>query len=791
MSEERIALAVIAGDSAIEEGFERMLKSVAGKVHGVFVAYTGSGDHDRELSAVLDPEIFPEGCICPVGWDDDFALARNQSFDLVYEHMQAHSADPGSQFDWILWLDCDDVVPEHVDLQAVIRTMRTKRAHGAFVNYNYSLDPDTDTVFASHMKGRIFRTDIDWTREDPIHENCHGPIATRLTTIPAGDFSVNHLRGNVTNKRSRNRAIVERWYNENPDNLRAKMFMAHELKAEAELLPSGPQRFELLNAALLVYRDYIGLSEPDDDSYACNRQVADILMQLGRINDSINIDLQGIKMQPSWPASYCGITETLYRSGEYDGAVQWADITLRACQVPETLHVFNNLDLNYRPLMFKAAALRKLGRQDEALKIYRNEAALIYHDQHLEGQITETIQEIGARKVDVSEKNLRSIHDMNWGKQPEKSIAFFLTPHVEPWNPDTLRKSGLGGTETCVIKIAEELGARGWRVVIYGEPGDWQGRKVGNVEWYHSSYFHPDQPFTAVVGVRFPPIFDANVNTQAKLLWLHDVNVGDIRYFDGHDRFNEVDAIITPSDWHALHTRRVYGESSATPIVIPNGFDRDVFCHSESDSMARDPNRMVYASSPDRGLERLLDLWPEIKKQMPNAWLEIFYGWDTIDAIINDGAAHAPQLLSFKKRIVEMIENLGGKEGGIFWRGRVSQETLSSSLRRASVMPYPANFMETFGIVFVQAMTAGCIPVVPDLGALPDLVGDPHLIISGAPDSESFGERFVEAVVREAHATDGFRRTLAHSTEQYVWKDIADAWETALSTTINLRSVVA
>jgi hypothetical protein len=99
---------------------------------------------------------------------------------------------------------------------------------------------------------------------------------------------------------------------------------------------------------------------------------------------------------------------------------------------------------------------------------------------------------------------------------------------------------------------------------------------------------------------------------------------------------------------------------------------------------------------------------------------------------------------------------------------------------------------ETFGIVFAQAMTAGCIPVVPDLGALPDLVEDPNLTILGAPDSENFGQRFVDAVVREAQATDGYRRSMSHTTEQYVWSNVTDAWEALLAEHIaNNRSVVA
>lgn len=773
MTEERIALAVIAGDSAIEEGFENLISSVESKVHGIFVAFTGK---DSEVLRQIEHVVgLLNSTVKTFPWESDFSVARNQSFDMVRESEE--------DFDWIFWLDCDDILPDGANLQTEIRYLRQKRAHGGFVNYNYSLNAETGVVFASHMKERLFRADVDWTWQYPIHECCSGPIATRMTEIDPEDFSINHIRGDATDKRSRNRAIVARWYREEPDSLRAKMFMAHEVYAEAELEQDAKRKIELLNAALKIYQDFIAYNEPDDDSYACNRQVADILMQLGRINDSVNIDLQGIKMQATWPASYVGIAETLLRAGDYEDSIEWADVTMRACAKPKTLHVFNNLDLTYRPLMIKAKALRKLGRPAEALKIYHDQAAPIINDDFLKNEIKAAIKEEDEIRG-TTETDLRAIHSLNWGKQPEKSVAFFLTQHVEPWNPDTLKKNGLGGTETCVLRLAQELGSRGWRVAIYGEPGDWEGRTVGGVEWYSSSYFHPDQPFSAVVAVRFPPIFDANVNAKAKILWLHDVNMGDVRYQDGYDRFNEADVIVTPSPFHARHTVEVYGEFNSELHVILNGMDRDVFEYSDNDAKSRDPNHMVYASSPDRGLERLLDLWPDIREQMPNAWLEVFYGWDTIDGIIASGADHSQQLIAFKKRINDRIEFLGGKEGGIFWRGRVRQVTLAYALKKASVMPYPSSFEETFGLVFAQAMTAGCLPVVPNLGNMPDLIGDRYLIVDGAPDSENFGGRFVDALVLAAHDVGDIRAALAERTKQLTWDKTTDVWEDLLTRTI-------
>ena len=37
---------------------------------------------------------------------------------------------------------------------------------------------------------------------------------------------------------------------------------------------------------------------------------------------------------------------------------------------------------------------------------------------------------------------------------------------------------------------------------------------------------------------------------------------------------------------------------------------------------------MIYSSSPDRGLELLLSLFPKVKEQVPEAKLDIFYGFE-------------------------------------------------------------------------------------------------------------------------------------------------------------------
>jgi glycosyltransferase involved in cell wall biosynthesis len=104
-------------------------------------------------------------------------------------------------------------------------------------------------------------------------------------------------------------------------------------------------------------------------------------------------------------------------------------------------------------------------------------------------------------------------------------------------------------------------------------------------------------------------------------------------------------------------------------------------------------------------------------------------------------------------------------------------------------MAYPANFMETFGIVFVQAMAAGVIPVIPNLGNLPNLV-DPStgIIVRGAPDSMEYGPRFVDAVARATEAPAIARESASDSVRHYDWPTIAAQWNEILTPTIKVLS---
>lgn len=224
---------------------------------------------------------------------------------------------------------------------------------------------------------------------------------------------------------------------------------------------------------------------------------------------------------------------------------------------------------------------------------------------------------------------------------------------------------------------------------------------------------------------------------------MHDVNLSEHfgQYADLPDK------IVALTNWHKEHTKKLYNLEDSRFAVVPNGINLERFTKDRSNDPSNDP-KFIWLSSPDRGLETLLAMWPMIRELYPKATLDIFYGWVMIDKILDNyrsaGRSHGPLEL-LKNRVETQLEKLG-KKSGINWAGRVSPDDLAKALYKSNFWLYPTAFMETFCISAIQAQAAGVIPVASDLAALKETVADKSLLIEGWPMNVDYQLRFMKTL---------------------------------------------
>ncbi len=783
MPRQKIAVAMIAGDGIHSEvgreDFDRCLQSLYGVVDRVFVAYNGSKDLPKLAAEYNDIDVYPPATWRWFKWDDDFGLARNESFDMVYNYMDL--AD--DKFDWILWVDTDDTLeyPEGGDgVDALLHSLDSE-TQVVMLRYDYAVDPDTDQVLAVQWRERFFRTDTKPLWVFPIHEICRTPPATQYAKREG--VWIRHWRNpgvQHEDTRARNRKIIAKARREYPNEPRFAYYFANEVYAEAAIAAQEGRDGveELCDAAIKAYEDYVPNSPSPDDAYLAIHQIAELHRIKKDFLPAIETELQALMVHPTWPDAYVGIAQSYMELEQWDKCEFWARACLANCGKQETTQVREPLNDAYIPHLLLGIALEQKGEIDEALANYE------WMQEHLpSSEVDKKMKVLQAKKDQKGQELLTPLWELDrkryFGTSQEKSICFFNRPSFEPWHPELYKKgNGIGGTETCVMEVSKRFAQDGWRVVVFGTPGDYKGVDENGVEWYESNDYSITEPFTVVVGSRVPELFDTRPNAKMTMLWMHDVNTGDNMVGDYGNRLDNIDKVIGLTPWHVNHLQRLYEVPAEKMTRIPNGVDLSRFTVEES---KRQPHKFIWSSSPDRGIDSVLNFWPGIRRRWPDAELHVFYGWNSIDKILKLQPDNT--LGVFKMQVEQLIEDLGGEYGGIFWHDRVNQKELADHMTTCDMWLYPTSFMETFCITAVEMQAAGVVPVTSNTAALKNIVGDttPGLVVDGWPNNVSFMREFMKTVERVDEMSPEDKTTLRDylqmNAANYTWAQSFRAWK--------------
>lgn len=360
------------------------------------------------------------------------------------------------------------------------------------------------------------------------------------------------------------------------------------------------------------------------------------------------------------------------------------------------------------------------------------------------------------------------------GETTDKTIIIGAAGAPEAWNPRSWEKGGLGGSETAIIKLGEAFARQGHRPIVYtqvDEPGYYNG-----VAYRPPEHFRDRIASDVFICWRNPVYVDQDLNTKCTILWMHDVDCGDALTIE---RARKFDFIIVLSEWHKNYMMERYPflRPENTPgnkdvfRIIGNGVDASRFRNRDAQ---RDPKRVIYSSSPDRGLDIILEhIWPKVVEKVPDAELHIYYGWNNFDKF----ATQFPQLAAFRNKINGLLLN----SKGIVQHGRVNQQELADAFLKSSVWLYPTYFTETYCITAVEAQLAGVIPITNRLAALNETVKSGINIVGDVYKPETH-EAYVEAVIKVL-TTPMTERDKLHSDIRLAaparsWDEIATDWLT-------------
>jgi glycosyltransferase involved in cell wall biosynthesis/tetratricopeptide (TPR) repeat protein len=327
--------------------------------------------------------------------------------------------------------------------------------------------------------------------------------------------------------------------------------------------------------------------------------------------------------------------------------------------------------------------------------------------------------------------------DYRPGARTDKNIICLAPGTLEKWNPRMWAEGGLGGSETAIIKLAEAFANAGHRMISYIEtddPGYYYGGAYRPVD-----QFHPEVHSDLFIAWRLPEAADLPINTDRLVLWMHDTDAGDRLT---PVRARKFDSIVVLTEWHKNFMLEKYPFLDPNKlVVIGNGVDLGRFPGWNFDDKDRNPHRVIYSSSPDRGLDIILEgIWPQVVEAIPDAELHIYYGWNNFDKVLEAGYEH---LRPFREKVNNLLLNAKN----VVNHGRINQEELAKEFAKSSVWLYPTYFPETYCITAIEAQLAGVVPITNHFAALAETVQS-GVFIDNNPHDPAVQQAFAEQTIR-------------------------------------------
>ncbi len=317
----------------------------------------------------------------------------------------------------------------------------------------------------------------------------------------------------------------------------------------------------------------------------------------------------------------------------------------------------------------------------------------------------------------------------------------------------------MGGTELLALRLARMLAARGHGVSFRG------GEALG---WHDGVAFTGSEPPADAVDLliavmRDPP---SDVQARRRVAWSHGAQwpVG-----------GAWDAVVGVSPYHAGQLRQRLLNTRVE--AIRPGTDLPPL-------QQRPRDRFLYASSPDRGLHRLLAVWPALWSRFR---IPLAIAYDLRAVLARRGDQPGP--LGDRLRAIGPLLD----QPGVLPQGALTPDELHDLRARSLAMLYPLDpflpHSELLSLSVLEACAAGVPPILAPVDCFPSEYGAvARFVARDAPDySERAWIEAIDEVLSDAEAPERVRAWAARRS----WESFADGWCELLEEVARSRRPVA
>lgn len=302
----------------------------------------------------------------------------------------------------------------------------------------------------------------------------------------------------------------------------------------------------------------------------------------------------------------------------------------------------------------------------------------------------------------------------------KKRFAFVLHPFftVRPFSPARLLSDprGLTGSDKACFMLAREISRAGHDVAIYSnflEAGEFENCLCIPYEALEQG--DGKRQWDGAVAFNHPATLCFFAKDTRKIF---NQQVNDFGYCQAWEQY--VDIATSPSRTHRdfLKTQTTFQHWE----ILPNGCYPDDY-PVESEKIS---GRIIHASSPDRGLHHVLDMFPRLQKLARDAGmtpptLDIYYELSSLRERTRQAEGIIPL------RICQIGDALDRRHPDITSHGSVSCDQMKLAMSSGHMMLYPCDtlsFTEGFSVTTLEAAAAGCLPIITGTDALGEIYGD-------------------------------------------------------------------